>query len=511
MSSTAENNKRIARNSLLLYFRMFIVMCIQLYTSRIILKTLGVVDFGIYGVVGGIVTMFAFLNGALGSATSRYFTFELGKGNLEKLRKVFCLSVVNHIIIAIIILLLSETVGLWFLYEKMVIPTERMYAALWVFHISVLTACFSLTQVPYTAAIIAHERMGIYAYVGLVEVILKLAVVYAITYSPIDKLIFYAISLFILQVTVMMIYRFYCIRSYNECHFKLYKDKQLSKEMLQYASYDLIGNASVMVQGQGLNIILNMFAGPVANAARAIAFQVQGAVTQFSNNFMTAVRPQIIKYYAQNDIENMMKLVYQSSILCYVLLLMLILPLSLRIDYILKLWLGNYPDYTPSFTILVLINTLISAFRNPRTTIFHATGNIKLSNIITGGILCCSFPIGYILMRLNYHPNFIFGGMVFTTIMADISNLLILKRYIKYSIKKFLIKVHIPCIAITSLSIIPIFICHHLLSETFINLINLILITIIIISFTTFYLGLKKEVRKKYLVMAKEKIWKSLH
>lgn len=511
MSNTAENNKRIAKNSLLLYFRMFIVMCIQLYTSRIILQTLGVVDFGIYGVVGGIVTMFTFINGALGAATSRYFTFELGKGNFEKLRKVFCLSVVNHIIIALIVLLLSETIGLWFLYEKMVIPTERMYAALWVFHISVLTVCFSLTQVPYTAAIIAHEKMGIYAHVGLIEVILKLILVFAIVYSPIDRLIFYAISLFILQITIMMIYRYYCIHSYKECHFRLYKDKQLCKEMIQYASYDLIGNISVMAQGQGLNIVLNMFAGPVANAARAIAFQVQGAATQFSNNFMTAVRPQIIKYYAQNNIESMMKLVYQSSIFCYALLLIIILPLSLRIDYILRLWLGFYPNYTPSFTILVLINTLISAFRNPRTTIFHASGNIKLSNIITGGILCSSFPLGYFLMRWEFHPNYIFVGMLLTTIIADISNLLLLKKYIRYSIRNFLVKVHIPCLAITVLSIIPIFICHQLLSETFINLIILILITIITISFFTFYLGLTKEVRQKYIAIIKDRIWKSSH
>lgn len=499
MSTIAENNKRIARNSLLLYIRMFIVMCIQLYTSRIILQTLGVVDFGIYGVVGGIVTMFTFLNGALGSATSRYFTFELGKGNLEKLRKVFCLSVVNHIIIAIIILLLSETVGLWFLYEKMIIPTERMYAALWVFHISVLTACFSLTQVPYTAAIIAHERMGIYAYVGLVEVILKLAVVYAITYSPIDKLIFYAISLFILQVTVMMIYRFYCIRSYNECHFKLYKDKQLSKEMLQYASYDLIGNASVMAQGQGLNIILNMFAGPIANAARAIAFQIQGAVTQFSNNFITAVRPQIIKYYAQNDIENMMKLVKQSSIFTYILMLMIILPISLEIKKILQLWLVKFPDYTIPFTILVLITSLLNAFRNPRITIFHATGNIKLSNIITGSVLCLALPIGYVLMRLGFSPISIFWGMLVCTIIADITNLLILKKYIKYSITQFVLTVHLKCLLFTLIVLVLVYPIHYYLNEGIVRLCIVILSSVIISFVTSWFFFIPTDIKKRII------------
>lgn len=502
MSNTAENNKRIAKNSLLLYFRMFIVMCIQLYTSRIILQTLGVVDFGIYGVVGGIVTMFTFINGALGAATSRYFTFELGKGNSEKLRKVFCLSVVNHIIIALIVLLLSETIGLWFLYEKMVIPTERMYAALWVFHISVLTACFSLTQVPYTAAIIAHEKMGIYAYVGLIEVILKLAIVYAIIYSPIDKLIFYAISLFILQVTVMMIYRYYCVHSYKECHFKLYKDKKMCKEMLQYASYDLIGSASVMAQGQGLNIIINMFAGPVANAARAIAFQIQGAVTQFSNNFITAVRPQIIKYYAQNDIENMMKLVKQSSIFTYILMLMIILPISLEIKTILRLWLVRFPEYTIPFTVLVLITSLLNAFRNPRITVFHATGNVKLSNIITGTILCMALPLGYILMRLGYSPTSVFWGMLACTILSDITNLLILKKYIKYSIRQFVLTVHFKCLLFTFVLLIFVYPIHHYLDESIIRLcivtFTSVIISIIISWFFFIPANIKKRIILKY-------------
>lgn len=504
MSNIAENNKRIAKNSLLLYFRMFIVMCIQLYTSRIILQTLGVVDFGIYGVVGGVVTMFTFINGALGAATSRYFTFELGKENFEELRKVFCLSLVNHIIIALIVLVLSETIGLWFFYEKMVIPTERMNAALWVFHISVLTACFSLTQVPYTAAIIAHEKMGIYAYVGLIEVILKLIIVFTIVYSPIDKLIFYAISLFILQVTVMMIYRYYCISSYKECRFKLYKDKNKSKEMLQYASYDLIGCASVMAQGQGLNIIINMFAGPVANAARAIAFQIQGAVTQFSNNFMTAVRPQIIKYYAQNDIENMMKLVKQSSIFTYILMLMIILPISLEIKTILRLWLVRFPEYTIPFTILVLITSLLNAFRNPRITVFHATGNVKLSNIITGTILCMALPIGYILMRLGYPPTSVFWGMLACTILSDITNLLILKKYIKYSIIQFVLKVHFKCLLFTFLLFILVYPVHHYLDENVIRLCIVTFASVITCIIISWFFLIPTDIKKRIILKYKK-------
>ena len=499
--SVAENNRRIAKNSLFLYVRMFIVMCIQLYTSRIILQTLGVVDFGIYGVVGGVVTMFTFLNGALASATSRYFTFELGKENFEKLRKIFSVSVQNHILMAVIIVLLSETIGLWFLHEKMEIPTGRMNAALWVFHLSVLTTLFSITQIPYTAAIIAHEKMGIYAYMGLLEAALKLAVAYAITVSPIDKLVFYAIVLFFIQILIMLFYRVYCTRLYKECRFKFYKDYPLCKEMLIYASYDLIGNVSVLAQGQGLNIVLNMFVGPVANAARAIAYQVQGAATQFSNNFMTAVRPQIIKYYAQGNTEDMMKLVRQGSIFCYALMLMIVLPLSLEAKYILTLWLGNYPDYTVSFTILVLINTLLNSFRSPRITVFHASGHIKLSNIVTGCILCMALPIGYFLMRAGYNPNSVFYGMLATTLIADISNLLILKKYVKYSIKQFLLQVHAKCLLLTLCVLLSVISVHSVLESGFIRLcattVTSVFVTIILVWLFILPQNIREKIKSK--------------
>ena len=296
------DNKRIAKNTVFLYVRMLLVMGATLYTSRIVLNVLGAEDYGLYNVVGGLVTMFTFLNGSLGSATSRYITFELGRRDYERVNRVFNVALLIHIALAVLIIILAETIGLWFFYEKMTIPEERMSAAFWVYQISILTCFFSLTQVPYNAMIIANENMRIYAWVGIVEAVFKLAIAFILPFAPFDTLVYYALLLCVVQISIMLFYRIYCGRNFKESKIILYKDKTLYKEMFSYAGSDLIGNLSVLAQGQGLNILLNMFFGPVVNAARGIAYQVQGAVTQFSNNFMTAVRPQIIKSYAEGDI-----------------------------------------------------------------------------------------------------------------------------------------------------------------------------------------------------------------
>lgn len=463
--SVSSNDKRIAKNSLVLYVRMFLVMCIQLYTSRVILRTLGAEDYGIYNVVGGVVTLFSFLNGALGSATSRYFTFELGRRDHERLNKVFCVSVNNHVIMALIILVLAETIGLWFLNEKLVIPDDRVKAAAWVYQLSIVTAMMSLTQVPYTAAIIAHERMNIYAYMGLADVALKLLLALSISQATIDRLVYYAIGMFIVQSISMAVYRFYCVRNYDECHFSFYKDRKLQVEMFRYASYDLIGSSSVMMQGQGLNMVLNMFTGPVVNAARAIAYQIEGAANQFANNFLTAMRPQVIKYYAQDDIGGMMRLVRLSSIFSFSLMLALVTPLSMEMDTVLTIWLGEYPPYTATFTTIVLAQATLNAFRNPRITVFHATGNIKLSNIVTGTVLCMALPVGYVLLRLGCSPVSVFWGTFGCTVIADVTNLIVLKRYIDYSIKSFILNVHMKCLLLFIGVMLFAYPAHHFMAE----------------------------------------------
>lgn len=501
------SNKRIAKNTMFLYFRMMLIMGITLYTSRIVLKTLGIEDFGIYNVVGGIVTMFTFLNGSLGSATSRYITFELGKKNYERLNQVFNVAFLIHIFIGILVILLAETIGLWFFYEKMTIPEDRIFAAFWVYQISILTCFFSLTQVPYNAAIIAHENMKIYAWVGIFEVICKLIVVYLLLVAPIDKLIFYAVLLCIIQISIMCFYRLYCSKHYKESSLKLYKDKELYKEMFNYAGSDLIGNISVLAQGQGLNLLLNAFFSPVVNAARGIAYQVQGAVTQFSSNFMTAVRPQIIKSYAEGDLKGMFTLVVNSSCFSYYLMWMITFPIMLEADCILKLWLGNFPEYTVSFLNLILVLCLIQTLKTPRATVFHATGHIKLTNMVVGIILCAAFPLAYLFLKLGMSPNAVFWAANITMFVSEFASVFILKKYIDYSISSYLIQVHGRCLLVSFISaIIPFFFFDKFMEPSFIRLLLTCVMTTLSIAVSVLAIGMDKEMRMKILTLIKNKI-----
>lgn len=500
------NNKRIAKNTIFLYIRMLLVMGVTLYTSRIILQALGFEDFGLYNVVGGIVTMFTFLNGSLAAATSRFITFELGRKNYERLNKIFNTALTVHIFIALIIVLLAETIGLWFFYEKMTIPSDRLDAAFWVYQISILTCFITLTQVPYNATIIAHENMKIYAYVGIVEVIAKFVISYAIYWSPFDQLVFYATLLCLLQISIMFFYRFYCNRNFPESKIKICKEKPLYREMLGYAGSDMIGQISVLAQGQGLNILLNLFFGPAVNAARGIAYQVQAAITQFSGNFMTAVKPQIIKSYANNDIEGMMKLVKNSSCFSYYLMWLISLPICLEADYILKLWLSDYPEHTTTFLRLIIILCLIQTIKTPRVTVYHATGHIKRSNIIVGIILCLAFPIAYIWLKLGGSPETVFWSANITMLISEFASVLILKRYVKFSIKKYLTEVHLRCLIVTAISfLLPYFLYDKFMEPSFTRLICTILITMVTVMVTSLHIGMDKNMRNNLLRFIKIK------
>lgn len=481
-----------------LYFRMLLVMGVNLYTSRVVLQVLGFDDYGLYNVVGGIVTMFTFLNGSLGAATSRYITFELGRKDYTQLNKVFNTALLIHIALAVIIVLLAETIGLWFFYEKMTIPEERLQAAFWVYQISIVTCFFSLTQVPYNATIIAYENMKIYAYVGVVEVLIKLLIVFLLFMSPIDRLIYYAVLLCLLQIGIMFFYRFYCNRHFASCKIRIYKDKNLFKEMFSYAGSDMIGNISVLAQGQGLNILLNMFFGPAVNAARGIAYQVQGAITQFSNNFMTAVRPQIIKSYAEGKPDDMMRLVKQSSCFSFYLMWIITLPIFLESDYILTLWLGHYPEHTVSFLHLVLILCLIQTLKTPRSTVFHATGHLKFVNLVVGGILCAAFPLAYILLKFGSSPESVFYAANVTMLVSEAASIIILKKYINYSILDYVKVVYGRCILVVATSfIIPFLVYQDITSQGFVRLVSTCIITTFSSVFFIYYFGMNNVERKK--------------
>lgn len=486
---------------------MFLIMGVSLYISRVVLETLGVDDFGIYNVVGGIVTMFSFINGSLGSATSRYITFELGKKDYSKLNQIFNVAFVVHVFIAVVIVILAETVGLWFFYEKMVIPDDRLSAAFWVYQISILTSFFSMTQVPYNAVIIARENMKVYAYVGIFEVLAKLLIVYMIKFSPIDTLIYYAMLLCVLQISILLYYRYFCSSRYQESHLKICKDKTLYKSIFTYAGSDMIGSVSVMAQGQGLNMLLNVYFGTAVNAARAIAYQVQGAVTQFSNNFMTAVRPQIIKSYAQGDMDDMWRLVVQSSCFSFYLMFLICLPIMLETDTILSLWLGEYPGHSVSFLKLVLVLCLIQTVKTPRVTIFHAMAKVFWSNITVGIVLCMVFPLAYLFLRLGYSPESVFWAANITMVLSEFVSVFVLRHFIDFSICNYFLQVHGRCILVTIVaSIVPYLVFDKFMEPGLIRLAMTCMISFVSVGLVSLFLGMDAQLRHKLMEMVYSKI-----
>lgn len=403
------NNKRIAKNTLLLYVRMLLMVTIGLYTSRVVLHTLGVQDFGINNVVGGIVAMLGFLQASLSAASSRYITFDLGKGNMQIMKRTFGNINTIHIIFAAIIFILGETVGLWFVMEKLVIPHNRMTAALWVYQFSILTSMVSVISVPYNATIIAHEKMSAFAYISIYEAIAKLVVVFLLTIIPFDKLILYAMFLFFIQCSSRLIYNIYCFRHFEETRAKLSFDKALFKEIFAFAGWTMNGNLAIIGFTQGLNILLNLFFGPAINAARGIAVQVQSIVRQFCTNFQMALNPQITKSYAQNNLDYMHKLIITSSKFSFFILFFITLPLALEAHQILNWWLGIIPEHTINFLRLILCTAMIFTLSNPIVTAVHATGNIRKFQIIEGTMLLSIVPIAYILLKIfNFPPESVF-------------------------------------------------------------------------------------------------------
>lgn len=409
MTDTSKNNKRIAKNTLLLYVRMLFLMIISLYTSRVILNTLGVEDYGINNVVSGFIGMLGFLSGSLGAASSRFITYDLGIGDMVTMKRTFGNIVTIHLLLAVMILIFGETIGLWFVLNKLQIPENRMTAALWVYQFSIFSFMLSIVSVPYNATIIAHERMKAFAYISIVDAILKLLIVYLLVIIPYDKLIIYAILFFCIQVFDRVVYGVYCYRHFEETKTKLAFNKKLFKEIFSFAVWTMNGNLAVIGYTQGINVLLNMFFGPVVNAARGIAVQVQTVVQNFCNNFQMALNPQLTKSYAQKDLAHMQQLLKVSSKFSFFLLYIISLPLMLEAPLVLKWWLGIVPEHTINFLRLILCSSMLVALSNPLVVSVHATGKIKKFQAIEGTMLLCIVPIAYVLLKLfGIRPEYVF-------------------------------------------------------------------------------------------------------
>ena len=501
------SNKTIAKNTAFLYIRMLLVMIVTFYTSRVILDVLGAEDYGIYNVVGGIVTIMAFLNGALSASTSRFLTYELGKGNRDRLKKTFSASLTLHIGVALLVLFLGETIGLWFFYEKLVIPDERMTAAFWVYQFSIVTTMMNFTQVPFNASLIAHENMPIYAFVGLYEACAKLAIVYLIKISPIDNLVFYGLLLMINTCAIQLFYRFYTTKKYEECHLILVKDRQLYKTLLGYSGWDMFGNIAVVCQGQGINILLNVFFGPVVNAARAIAVQVQGGVRVFVQNFLVAVRPQVVKSYAENKVDKMYSLTFNAAKFSYILMLALLLPICFEIDFILGVWLGeNTPADTSIFVIIILVTYLVNTYHLSSLMSYHAIGKIKLGNIVGGSVMIASLPISYIVLKMGAPAYSVFLVIFAVDFTQMFWGWYIVHRYEKFSYLLLIKKVYIPTIIITISGVLPPLLIKTNMEQGWCRLIILTITTEVVLLLSTYNIALNKEERHNLIIFIKRKI-----
>ena len=453
-SQTTDNNKRIAKNTLLLYFRMLLMMFVTLFTSRVVLDKLGVTDYGIYNVVGGVVAMLGFLNSSMSNAVQRYLSFEIGKNNEAGVNRIFNVSLFAHVGIAVFVFVVMEIVGVWYLNTHMNIPAERMDAANWVLQCSIFTTLFTIVQVPYNAIIISKEQMGIYAYISILEVVLKLLVVYMLAIGNFDKLKLYSVLIMVVTIGIVMIYRFYCTRKYKEAKFKFIKDWNLLKQIVGFASWNMLGELAWVFTGQGVNIILNSFFGPVVNAARGLAEQVNGAVNRFVANFQTAVNPQLIKNYASDQLGEMKTLLFRSTRFSYYLLLALSLPIILKMDFILHLWLKEVPDYTTGFCQLVLVSSLVSTLSNLLAQVARAYGKIRNYQIIVSIFLFLNFPLSYIVLK--------FGGSPLSTMFVNIGinamllfvRLRLTNRMIQMTYGSFIRNVLFPVIIVTAVALV---------------------------------------------------------
>ncbi|CUQ47839.1 hypothetical protein [Bacteroides thetaiotaomicron] len=491
------DGNRIAKNTLLLYLRMLFQLGIALYTSRAVLNALGVIDFGIYNVVGGIIVIFSFLNNAMASSTQRFLVYHLGTNDSRKLKQIFSSAIIIHFVMAVVVVGLAEIMGLWFLQAKMIIPMERLEVAKWVFHLSVISSAITILSVPYNAAIIANERMGAFAAISIIETLLKLCVAIFISFCNGDRLLWYAGLLLGVSVIVRTIYGVYCSKSFPEAKLIFPRNnKLLYKEMTSFAGWSLVGNLSVVGYTQGINLLLNIFFGPAINAARGIAVQVQNAVYGFVRSFQTAVNPQITKSYAIGDLKSMHLLIYRSSKLSFYLTLMLSLPIIIETPYVLSLWLNIVPDYTVAFCRLTFISCMIESISNPFMIGASATGKIKKYHLIIGSILLLIVPVSYIFLKLGFEPIIVYIIDILIQFIAQIIRLFLCRHLFSLNILFYIKDVISRIVGVAVLSVVFSLLIDSLFIEiNFINAIIVAFFSFISVCVVSYVIGLTKSER----------------
>lgn len=448
------SNTTIVKNSIFLFIRTLIIMGVSLYTSRIVLSVLGIEDFGIYNVVGGVVSMLSFLNSAMVQASQRYMSIAQETGNILEQKIIFSTSILTHLTIAFIALLVLETLGLWYVNNKMVIPTYRLYAANVIYQFSILIFIARIIVVPYTSSVIAHEEMHIYAYISMFDAILQFIFIFFLKFIRLDKLILYVLLLLIIAVINYIIYYSYCKVKYSECRFCMPSSWNIYKEMFSYASWAFVGGFGFVARNQGVNLVINLFCGPAVNAARGVAYQVSSAIQTLISSFQQAINPQIIKRYAAQKNDSMIMLINMGAKYSYLLLLICFTPFLIRPEYVLTLWLGQVPQYASEFMIMSIGMTLIISMGSPLITAMQATGKIKIFQICVTSIMCCDIPFAYILLKMHVEPYLVTGISILTSIICLFVELFLLSKEIKINIKTFIFSIFLKNIGI-SIFIIP--------------------------------------------------------
>lgn len=456
MSDLSSNNKRIAKNTLALYVRTLFLMIISLYTSRVILDQLGVEDYGIYNVIGGVVAMFSGISSALSSSISRFITYELGHGDATKLKTIFSTSVNTQLGLAALILIISQIVGVWFVNYHLNIPADRLVAANWVLQCSLITFCINLISIPYNACIIAHEKMSAFAYISMFEAILKLLICYLMVISGFDKLIVYSVLMLLVAIVIRLEYGAYCSHKFEECHYQMYFDRRLLREMTGFAGWNFVTNTAWMFNTQGVSILVNIFYGVALNAARGIAFQVESAIMMFVRNLALALNPQITKYYASGQISEMFDLMCRGTKFTMYLTLIILLPFFLETEFVLQLWLKDVPSHTVAFVQLTLIGAAINNIGNTCYTACLATGNIKRYSQVVTSIGALVFPLTWLVFKQGFAVESMYIVYIVVYIAISLACMFMTRYLVKLPLSVFFNRALLPSITMTILSsIIP--------------------------------------------------------
>ena len=504
MDRKSSQTRRIARNTLMLYVRMLVLMLVGLYTSRVVLDALGENDLGIYDVVGGVVAMFTIISGSLNSAISRFITFELGKTDGQRLNKVYSTAVLIQLVIAAVVVSVAEPVGLWFISNEMTIDPSRIPAARTVLHFSLASFVINMMSVPQMASITAHEKMSAYAYIGLLDGFLRLGAAVLISRSSSDRLVLYAALMALTVLLVRMAYGIYCRKHFPECRFRMVRDLSLVREMFSFAGWNFIGVSAGVLRDQGGKILINIFTGPAVNAARGVALQLSGAVQGFVTNFMTAVNPQITKSYAAGDREYMYFLISKSSRMSYYLLFVLALPVLFNTGYLLDLWLKDVPSHSELFVQLFIVFTLSESLSNPLITAQLATGNIRNYQLVVGGLQLLNIPLSYVFLKLGAVSEVTVMVAVAISQICLFARLFMLRGMIGLPAGDFLKKVYLNVIAVSAAALVVPLAAHPALPDTFSGFAASVTICVCSAGLSVMFIGLRASERRELASMLKD-------